>query len=80
MLQQQQQHQQQQGYTSLSYFYDNTLIFHNKKKRKNPKNRKIRKSKFWDSRPSQVAIYTVVHEESESEVEKCQILEPGGKI
>ena len=28
---------------------------------------------------SQVAIYTVFHEESESEVEKCQILEPGGK-
>ena len=31
---------------------------------------------FWRS---QVAIYTVFHEESESEVEKCQILEPGGK-
>ena len=29
---------------------------------------------------SQVAIYTVFHEESESEVEKCQILKPGGKI
>ena len=28
----------------------------------------------------QVAIYTVFHEESESEVEKCKILEPGGKI
>ena len=28
---------------------------------------------------SQVAIYTVFHEESESEVEKCKILEPGGK-
>ena len=27
----------------------------------------------------QVAIYTVFHEESESEVEKCEILEPGGK-
>ena len=27
----------------------------------------------------QVAIYTVFHEESESEVEKCQFLEPGGK-
>ena len=27
----------------------------------------------------QVAIYTVVHEESESEVEKCRCLEPGGK-
>ena len=25
-------------------------------------------------------VYTVFHEESESEVEKCQILEPGGKI
>ena len=37
-------------------------------------------SKFWDSRHAQVAIYTVFHEESESEVEKCKILEPGGKI
>ena len=27
-----------------------------------------------------MAIYTVFHEESESEVEKSQILEPGGKI
>ena len=36
-------------------------------------------ARFWDSRHSQVAIYTVFHEESESEVEKCQILEPGGK-
>ena len=28
---------------------------------------------------SQVAIYTVFHEESESENEKCKSLEPGGK-
>ena len=28
---------------------------------------------------SQVAICTVFDEESESEVEKCKILEPGGK-
>ena len=27
-----------------------------------------------------MAIYTVVHEESESEVYKCKFLEPGGKI
>ena len=27
----------------------------------------------------QVAIYAVFHEESESEVEKCQIVEPGEK-
>ena len=27
-----------------------------------------------------MAIYKVFYEESESEVEKCQILEPGGKI
>ena len=26
-----------------------------------------------------MAIYTVFHEESESEVKKCQILEPGGE-
>ena len=26
-----------------------------------------------------MAIYTVFHEESESEVKKCKILEPGGK-
>ena len=28
---------------------------------------------------SQVAMYTVFHEKSESEVEKCNLLEPGGK-
>ena len=27
----------------------------------------------------QLAIYTVLDEESESEVNKCQILEPGGE-
>ena len=32
-----------------------------------------------DSRHVQLAIYTVWDEESESEVKKCQILEPGGK-
>ena len=32
-----------------------------------------------DSRHVQLAIYTVLDEESESEVKKCQILEPGGK-
>ena len=32
------------------------------------------------SRRFQPAIYTVVHEESEPEVEKCQNLDPGGKI
>ena len=37
-------------------------------------------ARFWDPRHSQVAIYTVIHEESESEVEKCQICEPGGKM
>mgnify|MGYP003350801796 FL=1 len=26
-----------------------------------------------------LAIYTVFYKESESEVEKCEILEPGGK-
>ena len=36
-------------------------------------------ARFWDTRRSQVAIYTVFHEESESEVEKCKKLEPGGK-
>ena len=36
-------------------------------------------ARFWNSRHSQVAIYTVFHEESESEVKKCQILEPGGE-
>ena len=36
-------------------------------------------AQVWDSRPIQVAIYTVLDEESESEVEKCKILEPGGK-
>ena len=35
--------------------------------------------KIRDSGHVQVAIYTVVHEESESEVKKCQNLEPGGK-
>ena len=34
---------------------------------------------FWDSRPVQVAIYTVFDEESEFAAQKCQILEPGGK-
>ena len=33
--------------------------------------------KFWDSRHVQLAIYTVLDEESESEFKKCQILEPG---
>ena len=28
---------------------------------------------------SQVAIYTAFHKDSESEVKKCQLLEPGGK-
>ncbi len=32
-----------------------------------------------DSRHVQVAIYTVFDEESESEVKKCKILEPGKK-
>ena len=31
------------------------------------------------SRPFQLVIYTAFHEESESEVEKCQNLEPVGK-
>ena len=35
---------------------------------------------FSVSRHAQLAIYTVFDEESESEVKKCQILEPGGKI
>ena len=35
---------------------------------------------FLGSRHAQLAIYTVFDEESESEVKKCQILEPGGKI
>ena len=35
--------------------------------------------KYRDSGHVQVAIYTVFHEESESEVNKCQILEPGGE-
>jgi len=36
-------------------------------------------TKFWDSRPIQVAIYTVVGKESESEVKKRYIVDPGGK-
>ena len=28
---------------------------------------------------SQVVIHTAFHEDSESEVEKCKVLEPGGK-
>ena len=40
-------------------------------------------SYFWikikDSRHFQLAIYTVFHEESESEVKKCKKLQPGGK-
>ena len=36
-------------------------------------------ARFWDSRHFQVTIYTVFHEESESEVKKCQMLEPVGK-
>ena len=43
----------------------------------------IRKHQFspqgLDFLRSQVATHTVIHEESESEVETCQILEPGGK-
>ena len=35
--------------------------------------------KIWDSRHVQLAKYTVLDEESESEVKKCQILEPGGE-
>ena len=35
---------------------------------------------IWDSRHSQVAIYTVFDEESEFQVENKQILDPGGKI
>ena len=35
--------------------------------------------KFWDSRHTQLAIYRVLDEESESEVKNCQIWEPGGK-
>ena len=42
--------------------------------------RKNRKKYFLGSRHAQLAIYTVFDEESESEVKKCQILEPGGKI
>ena len=34
---------------------------------------------FLGSRHAQLAIYTVFDEESESEVKKCKILEPGGK-
>ena len=44
------------------------------------KNMFINLTEIWDSRHAQLAIYTVFDEESESEVEKCQILEPGGKI
>ena len=35
--------------------------------------------KFWDSRHIQVAIYTVLDEESIYQVKHMQILEPGGK-
>ena len=35
---------------------------------------------FWDSRRVQLAIYTVFDEESESEVENCQILHLDEKI
>ena len=37
-------------------------------------------TRIWDSRHSQVAIYTVFDEESEFQVENKQILDPGGKI
>ena len=37
------------------------------------------RAKIWDSRHVQLAIYTVLDEESESDVNKCQILQPGGK-
>ena len=36
-------------------------------------------TKIWDSRHVQLAKYTVLDEESESEVKKCKILEPGGE-
>ena len=36
-------------------------------------------TKFLDSRHVQLAKYTVFDEESESEVKKCQIVEPGGE-
>ena len=35
--------------------------------------------KFWDSRHIQVAIYTVVDEESEIQLKTKQNLEPGGE-
>ena len=38
------------------------------------------KIQIWDPRPLQLTVYTVFDEEPEFEVEKCQILEPGGKI
>ena len=34
---------------------------------------------FFDIFDQNLAIYTVFHEESESEVKKCQISDPGGK-
>jgi len=37
-------------------------------------------TRFEDSRPIQVAMYTVFDKESESEVKTRQILDPGGKI
>ena len=37
-------------------------------------------TKFWDSRHVQLAIYTVFHEESESEVKNLEILHLEVKI
>ena len=36
-------------------------------------------TRFWDSRPFQLSIYTVFDEESDFQVENNQILEPEGK-